>query len=166
MIRDIQTRIFSKLLVLSSMVPIFFESNSSSDERGTVSFTNDLNLQKAIRTYKVENSQLKTVRAWHGHKVEEKWVNVEQGEFLVCVVKVDDFTSPSKDSEIQTYKMSPKDGFLYIPPNFANGAMNLTEDNAIRYYSSSTLEESLNDDFRFESDYWDPWSQHNPNFYE
>ena len=166
MILDIQTIIFSKLLVLSSMDPIFFESNSSSDERGTVSFTNDLNLQKAIRTYKVENSQLKTVRAWHGHKVEEKWVNVEQGEFLVCVVKVDDFTSPSKDSEIQTYKMSPKDGFLYIPPNFANGAMNLTEDNAIRYYSSSTLEESLNDDFRFESDYWDPWSQHNPNFYE
>lgn len=148
------------------MDPIFFESNSSSDERGTVSFTNDLNLQKAIRTYKVENSQLKTVRAWHGHKVEEKWVNVEQGEFLVCVVKVDDFTSPSKDIEIQTYKMSPKDGFLYIPPNFANGAMNLTEDNAIRYYSSSTLEESLNDDFRFESDYWDPWSQHSPNFYE
>ena len=166
MIRDIQTRIFFKLLVLSSMDPIFFESNSSSDERGTVSFTNDLNLQKAVRTYKVENSQLKTVRAWHGHKVEEKWVNVEQGEFLVCVVKVDDFNSPSKNSEIQTYKMSPKDGFLYIPPNFANGAMNLTEDNAIRYYSSSTLEESLNDDFRFESDYWDPWSQHNPNFYE
>ena len=148
------------------MDPIFFESNNSSDERGTVSFTNDLNLQKAIRTYKVENRQLKTVRAWHGHKVEEKWVNVEQGEFLVCVVKVDDFTSPSKDSDIQTYKMSPKDGFLYIPPNFANGAMNLTEDNAIRYYSSSTLEESLNDDFRFESDYWDPWSQHSPNFYE
>ena len=166
MIRDIQTRIFSKLLALSSMDPVFFESNSSSDERGTVSFTNDLNLQKAVRTYKVENSQLKTVRAWHGHKVEEKWVNVEQGEFLVCVVKVDDFNSPSKDSEIQTYKISPKDGFLYIPPNFANGAMNLTEDNAIRYYSSSTLEESLNDDFRFESDYWDPWSQHSPNFYE
>ena len=166
MIRDIQTRIISKLMVLGSMEPIFFESNSSSDERGTVSFTNDLNLQKAVRTYKVENSQLKTVRAWHGHKVEEKWVNVEQGEFLVCVVKVDDFTSPSKDSEIQTYKMSPKDGFLYIPPNFANGAMNLTEDNAIRYYSSLTLEESLNDDFRFESDYWDPWSQHSPNFYE
>ena len=166
MTRDIQIRIFSKLMVLSSMDPIFFESNNSSDERGTVSFTNDLNLQKAIRTYKVENRLLKTVRAWHGHKVEEKWVNVEQGEFLVCVVKVDDFTSPSKDSEIQTYKMSPKDGFLYIPPNFANGAMNLTEDNAIRYYSSSTLEESLNDDFRFESDYWDPWSQHSPNFYE
>ena len=35
-------------MVLSSMDPIFFESNSSSDERGTVSFTNDLNLQKAV----------------------------------------------------------------------------------------------------------------------
>ena len=98
---------------------------------GTLDKVNDLNLQKAVRTYKVENSQLKTVRAWHGHKVEEKWVNVEQGEFLVCIVKVDDFNSPSKNSEIQTYKMSSKDGFLYIPPNFANGDMNLTDDNAI-----------------------------------
>ena len=35
-------------MVLSSMDPIFFESNSSSDERGAVSFTNDLNLQLDI----------------------------------------------------------------------------------------------------------------------
>ena len=34
-------------------------------------FTNELNLQNVIRTYKVQNQLIKTVRAWHGHKLEE-----------------------------------------------------------------------------------------------
>ena len=42
----------------------------------------NLNLNKAVRTYKVTNKQIKTVRAWHGHKIEEKWISVEDGEFL------------------------------------------------------------------------------------
>ena len=43
------------------------------------------------------NNQSKTVRAWHGHKIEEKWISVEDGEFLVCAVKIDDFENPSKN---------------------------------------------------------------------
>ena len=78
------------------MEPILFESKSNSDHRGTVSFTNDLNLDKVVRTYKVSNKQARTVRAWHGHKIEEKWISVEDGEFLVCAVKVEDFENPSK----------------------------------------------------------------------
>ena len=70
------------------MKPILFESKSNSDHRGTVSFTNELNLSTAVRTYKVINNQSKTVRAWHGHKIEEKWISVEDGEFLVCAVKI------------------------------------------------------------------------------
>ena len=62
------------------MEPIIFESKSNSDHRGTVSFTNDLNLNKVVRTYKVINKHAKTVRAWHGHKIEEKWISVEDGE--------------------------------------------------------------------------------------
>ena len=53
------------------MKPNLFESNSNSDHRGTVSFTNDLNLSKVVRTYKVTNKQVRTVRAWHGHKIED-----------------------------------------------------------------------------------------------
>ena len=56
------------------MEPILFESKSNSDHRGKVSFTNDLNLNKVVRTYKVINKQVRTVRAWHGHKIEEKWI--------------------------------------------------------------------------------------------
>ena len=44
--------------------------------------------------------------------------------------------------------------------------MNLTENNAVRYYSSLLLEESIDDDYRFESDFWNPWKEFNPNLYE
>jgi len=148
------------------MKPILFESKSNSDHRGKVSFTNDLNLNKVVRTYKVINKQARTVRAWHGHKIEEKWISVEDGEFLVCVVKVEDFENPSKDQEVFKFNMTPDSGILYIPKNYANGAMNLTENNAVRYYSSLPLEESIDDDYRFESDFWNPWEEFNPNLYE
>ena len=148
------------------MEPILFDSKSNSDHRGTVSFTNNLNLSKVVRTYKVKNKQVKTVRAWHGHKIEEKWISVEDGEFLVCAVYIEDFDNPNKNQEIYKFNMTPDSGILYIPKKYANGAMNLTENNTVRYYSSLPLEESINDDYRFESDFWNPWAELNPNLYD
>ena len=148
------------------MEPILYRSSSNSDQRGTVSFTNELDLNKAVRTYKVTNKQIKTVRAWHGHKIEEKWIIVEEGEFLVCAVEIDNFQNPNKEQKIFEFNMTQNDGVLFIPKNYANGAMNLSENNSIRYLSSLSLEESINDDYRFNSQFWDPWSKFNPNIYE
>ena len=94
------------------MEPIIFESKSNSDHRGTVSFTNDLNLNKVVRTYKVINKQARTVRAWHGHKIEEKWISVEDGEFLVCAVKVEDFENPKITYEEKTYLINSVNSFI------------------------------------------------------
>jgi dTDP-4-dehydrorhamnose 3,5-epimerase-like enzyme len=148
------------------MEPILYQRSSNSDHRGTVSFTNELDLNKAVRTYKVTNKQIKTVRAWHGHKLEEKWIIVEEGEFLVCAVEIDNFQNPNKEQKIFEFNMTQNDGVLFIPKNYANGAMNLSENNSIRYLSSLPLEESSKDDYRFESKFWDPWSKFNPNLYE
>jgi dTDP-4-dehydrorhamnose 3,5-epimerase len=46
---------------------------------------------------------------------------------------------------------------MYIPPGYANGAMTLTEDTRIMYFSTATLEESKTDDYRFSYDYWSIW---------
>ncbi len=53
------------------MEPKLYSYQSNSDHRGSVSFINNLNLEKIVRTYRVINKQIKTVRAWHGHKIEE-----------------------------------------------------------------------------------------------
>ena len=148
------------------MKPKLYLSESRSDHRGKVSFSNECDLTKAVRTYKVSNEKIRTVRAWHGHKLEEKWISVEEGEYLICAVKVNDFEKPNKKQKVYKFTMNSDSGILHIPSNFANGAMNITKKNSIRYFSSLKLEQSKDDDFRFDSRYWDPWSEFNPNLYE
>ena len=72
---------------------------------------------------------------------------------------VTDTNSPSKDLEIHSYVMSSeKPNVLWIPKGYANGCMTLKSDTKVIYFSTSTLEESKNDDFRYDSDYWNCWN--------
>ena len=117
------------------MEPILFSINSSSDDRGKVTFVNDFDMTDVKRSYVVTNTLLKTVRAWHGHRNEKKWVVVQKGEFLVCVVKVDNFDNPEMNAEVKEYVLNSENNVLFIPNGYANGAMNLTDENEIRYFS-------------------------------
>ena len=148
------------------MEPISFPINSSADERGKVTFVNDFDMADVKRSYVVTNKLVKTVRAWHGHRNEKKWVTVQKGEFLVCVVKVDSFDNPEKNVEVKEYVLNSENSVLFIPGGYANGAMNLTKENEIRYFSSTTLKESSKDDYIIDAKFWDPWTVHNQNFYE
>lgn len=148
------------------MEPKLFQINMSSDHRGKVVFSNDFDMSEIKRSYVVTNTLQKTVRAWHGHISEQKWITVQKGEFLVCLVKVDDFENLDKNLEVKEYLLNPENSVLFVPGGYANGAMNLTKENEIRYFSSTTLKESSKDDYRIDAKFWDPWTVHNPNFYE
>ncbi len=146
--------------------PTLFEKGQSEDHRGYVEYYNSLDLSEFKRFYIVTNPFRGTVRAWHGHKVEAKLIKVLKGEFLIAVVKVDNWDNPSNKNEIEKFKMNEDSGTLYIPPGYANGAMNLVPDSKVLYFSSLKLEDSTNDDFRFDAKFWDPWSDYSPEIYE
>lgn len=128
------------------------------DNRGSLSFINDLDLSIFRRFYIVENHAQGFVRAWHGHKKEAKAVVVVAGAALVAAVKIDNWDKPSKDLDVQRVVLSAeKPGALLIPAGYANGFMTLTEGAKVMFLSTSTLDESAGDDFRFEANYWNPW---------
>ena len=128
------------------------------DDRGALSFINDLDLSAFKRLYIVENHAQGFVRAWHGHKNEAKAVVVVAGAALVAAVKIDNWDKPSKDLEVQrTVLSSEKPGALLIPAGYANGFMTLTEGAKVMFLSTSSLEESVGDDIRFDATYWNPW---------
>ena len=106
------------------------------------------------------------MRAWHGHKLEEKLIKVLKGEFLICLVKIDNWDQPSKNLEILKYKLDENSGLLYVPPGYANGAINLNSESKVMYFSSFLLEDSMNDDHRFDAKYWNPWEEYSPKIYE
>jgi len=135
--------------------PKIIEMGFAKDERGQLIFANDFPMDDIKRFYMVENSSLDVVRAWHGHVKEAKYVFVVSGRALVGAVYLDDLKSPDKKNEVHKYILSTeKPQILYIPGGYANGFRSLEPGTKVTFFSTATLEESKNDDFRFPIDYW------------
>lgn len=141
--------------------PFLIKADIALDDRGQLVFSNEFDFKdRGIRRfYVISNYKQGFVRAWHGHKNESKYVLVIKGSAVVGAVKIDDWKNPSKNLEVQKFVLSAqKPSLLYIPAGYANGLMTLTEDTQVFFLSTSTLNESKVDDFRFDAKYWDIWN--------
>ena len=128
------------------------------DDRGKIIIYNNLPLLSFKRFYFVSNHTQNFIRAWHGHKNELKAVSAIKGVAQISIVKIDEWSQPSKNLEIKTvFLTSEKPQFILIPPGSAHGLKTLSSDTELMFFSSSTVEESMNDDYRFVFDYWNPW---------
>ena len=128
------------------------EGGVAVDDRGQLSFVNDFDFKDVKRFYIVENHEQGFIRAWHGHKKEGKYVFVPNGAILIGCVNLE-------TEEIDRFVLSSsKPQVLYIPPGYANGFMNLQNNTKVMFFSTSTLEDSLGDDIRFEWDKWNIWN--------
>ena len=47
---------------------------------------------------------------------------------------------------------------MYIPPGYANGFMSLTADAHLVFFSTSSVQDSLTDDVRYDARRWDIWT--------
>ena len=137
-----------------------FTGDLAIDDRGWVRFVNDFNFAGVKRFYIVENHQAGFVRAWHAHKREGKYVTLAQGAAIVAAVKIEDWNNPPTDSPVHRYVLSAlKPSVLWIPPGYAHGYKLLTADTKVIFFSTSTLEESQNDDVRWDPDrFGDVWN--------
>ena len=149
--------------------PTILNGGLAVDDRGSVSFVNDFDFKTIKRFYQIQNHRRGFIRAWHGHKKEGKYVYVAAGTALVGAVPMPEYrfddkigaeVEVEKDTTPRTFVISAKSPkILNIPPNYANGFMNLEDNTIIQFFSTSTLEESLDDHIRFEHDKWDIWKE-------
>lgn len=138
---------------------IFIEGDVAIDDRGKLQFCNDFDMEDVKRFYVVSNHEPRFVRAWHAHKLESKYVFVACGAAVVAAVKIDDWEKPDKSATVHRFVLGEdKPGVLKIPGGHAHGFMTLCPNTKIFFFSTSALGESLNDDYRFPFDYWNPWN--------
>tara|TARA_B110000027_G_scaffold133247_1_gene161243 strand:+ start:2057 stop:2494 length:438 start_codon:yes stop_codon:yes gene_type:complete len=143
------------------MIPKIIEGNRIFDNRGSVQFNNDLKFQKIKRFYVVHNYSKNFVRAWHGHLKEEKYISCTKGTFQISAVQLDKIKKPGKKNKIFSFIVNENDNkFIHIPKGYANGTMSFEDNSKLLIFSTSDLNESINDDYRYESTYWDPWTIH------
>lgn len=136
-------------------IPTLLQGGIAVDDRGSVGFVNDFTFAGVKRFYAVKNFSRETIRAWHGHKNEAKYVLVTSGSAIVAAVEMTDTTAPSREKSVQRFVLSAlKPSILFIPAGHANGFRPLEEGTTLVFFSTSTLEESKGDDYRFSADYW------------
>lgn len=138
--------------------PYLIKGDVAVDDRGFVQFANEFNFHNVKRFYLVRNHQAGTIRAWHAHQKEAKYVAVVQGAALIGAVEIDDWDNPSVEVPIHRFVLATeKPNILFIPPGYANGFMSLTSDAILIFFSTATLEESMEDDWRYPARNWDIW---------
>jgi dTDP-4-dehydrorhamnose 3,5-epimerase-like enzyme len=117
------------------------EGNLHWDERGVVRFVNDFDMSQVVRMYCIE-PELGVIRAWQGHKVENKWFYTAKGSFLVKTVEMSSFERKEyllKDTESKV---------LEIPEGYYNGFEALEAGSVLMVFSDVDLDSSKADDFR------------------
>lgn len=130
------------------------------DGRGSVRFVNDFSFQGVKRFYHVRNADPQVIRAFHGHMKEAKYVYVVRGAIMLAFVPLTNKRSPSRAETVtRVFLSDAQPAIQYIPPGFANGFKALKKNTDVLFFSTSTLEESKADDYRFDPDYWgkDVW---------
>jgi dTDP-4-dehydrorhamnose 3,5-epimerase-like enzyme len=132
-----------------------FPGDMAVDDRGVLRFVNGFKFKGVKRFYQVENFDLNMVRAWHGHLKEGKYVYVASGSVILGAVPLSDTIHPDRSAKVERVVLSAKKPqIVFIPPGFANGFKALENNTQILFFSTSTLEESKGDDYRFPFDYW------------
>ena len=140
--------------------PHIISGDLAVDDRGQVSFANGISFDGIRRFYMVENFSSELVRAYHGHLKEEKFVFVVSGSAIIAAVHLDDTIHPNPQTKRQRYVLSARQPrLLHIPAGYANGFRPLEPNTKIIFFSTATIEEAANDDYRFPPDYWggDEW---------
>lgn len=135
--------------------PTIIDGGISVDDRGQLTYSNNFNFSDIKRFYMVENFSENVTRAFHGHLKEGKYVLIVSGSAIVAAVEMDDTKNPNKQNEIHRFVLSArKPTILNIPAGYANGFKALEPNTKVIFFSTSTLEESKGDDYRFPADYW------------
>ena len=132
-------------------IPVLIEGGCHVDDRGTVSFVNGFNFHGVERFYWVQSVKSEcNVGGW-----EHKWFTVVAGEVQVAVVQPDDWQSPSTDLPVARYVLSAASPqVLHVPAGHATGSISLTADAILMVFSSGTIANAPDDDFRFPVSQW------------
>ncbi len=136
------------------MKPSLISGNCHKDERGQLFYNNDFDTTITKRIYVIENHSIDFVRAWQGHKVEQRWFSAIHGSFKIQLIAVDNWDTPCENlPRIEYHLHSEKLDILHIPAGYISSIQALEKKSKLVVMSDYHLGE-LNDEFRYPTDYF------------
>lgn len=135
--------------------PTIIQGSKHSDQRGTLSFWNDFDMQSIKRMYVIENADTQLLRGWRGHQIEQRWFYVILGSFNIQLVKIDDWVTPKPTLAQISYELvAAENMILHVPAGYASAIQALTLGAKLLVLGDHPLENAKNDDHLYPSNYF------------
>lgn len=136
------------------MKPSEIKGKVHTDFRGSLYYNNDFDAKEVKRIYFIENKDTEFVRAWQGHKIEQRWFSAVQGSFEIKLIEVDDWITPSKNSTIHSFILKANQlDILHVPKGYISSIQALELNSKLMLMADYLLGE-VKDEFRFDADYF------------
>lgn len=134
--------------------PTLIHGNVHTDQRGTLAYNNSFDASDIKRVYFIENKDSSIIRAWQGHKIEQRWFSAVSGSFKIQLIAVDNWEKPSISLKPFTFILNSKElDVLHIPAGYVSSIQALEEKSKLMVMANYLMGE-VKDDFRFEVDYF------------
>lgn len=136
------------------MQPKLLKGNNHKDQRGTLTFNNYFDMAQIKRVYTIENESVDFIRAWQGHKIEQRWFSAIVGIFLIKTIEIDNWENPDKNLKASEFILnSEKFDILHIPKGFITSIQAMQPYSKLLIFSDFELN-GTSDDYRFPLDYF------------
>ncbi len=143
---------------MQNMVAQLIKGGAFKDERGGLRYFNEFDMQPVKRFYVITHPDEKIVRAWQGHQKETKWFLVTKGGFQFVLLQPDNWVNPSAKQKLEHFTIHAEDSsVLHVPAGYINGFKASVPDSELIVFSDFGLEDSKQDDFRYDSSLWYNW---------
>ena len=124
------------------------------DERGSIKYNNKFNMDLVKRIYVISNSDKNFVRAWQGHKIEKRWFSAVKGDFIIKVIKIDNWENPSKNIVAEVFKLSSSLlDILEVESGHVTSIQSLKDDGQLLVFADYEFNE-IKDEYRYEKKYF------------
>jgi len=134
--------------------PVILKGNRHQDPRGTLRYNNDFSLPGVRRVYTIQNADTDFVRAWQGHRIEQRWFSALTGSFLIKLICVDNWDNPSVDLEPSEFLLEADTlDVLHVPPGYIS-SIQARQDNAMLLVFADYELGVSQDEHRFPADYF------------
>jgi len=136
------------------MKPYLIFGNCHHDLRGQLFYNNDFDASGVRRMYIIENHSVDFVRAWQGHKIEQRWFSAVQGRFKIQLIAIDNWENPSNSLPRFEFILDATSlAILLIPPGYVSSIQAQEEKSKLLVMSNYLLGE-IDDDFKFTTNYF------------
>lgn len=134
--------------------PALINGGKAEDVRGKIIFVNDFDLKDIRRFYQISNCNTFFQRGWQGHKIESRWFQALKGRLKISLIAFENYEK-GKPVDCQVFEISELEPqVLYVPPGYVSCIQAQTDEHSLGVFSNYMLG-ALNDEHRFEIDYFD-----------